>query len=277
MSRDTIGRTKAQAASVHSETLAPPAISRGLLGLFGRYSNSYIRRHFHSVRLLENSAPRTNDSLPLVVYLNHSSWWDPLLCLHLARRFFPKRQAYGPIEANALRRYQFLSRLGFFGVDRNSTGGGRNFLRTAGAILSSPGNAIWITPQGRFTDYHARPVQLEHGLSHLTKVAPRIAFVPLALQYVHWEERLPEILVGFGDQIIFDSHQVMSTAESTRLFESGLTSVQDHLAAASARRAPEEWRVLLSGRGGVTRLYDGWRHLKARWRGERFDPAHSDL
>ena len=228
--------------------------------------------------MLANSAPKTSDSLPLVVYLNHSSWWDPLLCLFLARRFFPNRQAYGPIDGEALQRYQFLPvGSGSSGWIMSPPPAAENFSAPRPRFCDPPGTRSGSRPQGQFTDFHARPVQLQRGLSHLTNLAPQVAFVPLALQYVFWEERLPEIVVGFGDQIIFDSEQVMSPVDATKLFESGLASVQDHLSAASARRAADEWRILLSGGGGVNRIYDGWRRWKARWRGEKFDPAHSQL
>lgn len=261
----------------HSPASVAPRISRGLLKFFGHYSDSYLTRHFHTVRLLKNSAPKTSDALPLVVFLNHSAWWDPLVCLLLSRRFFPKRNSYGPIDGAALGRYKFFERLGFFGVDHKSPAGARAFLETAGAILRTPDSALWITPQGEFADFHARPVLLQRGLSHLTKQVERVAFVPLALQYVFWEERLPEILVGFGEPIVFDAHRTLSPIAATSLFESALTSVQDHLADASARRESDEWETLCRGRAGTNVFYDAWRRTRARFRGEKFHSAHSDL
>lgn len=256
---------------------APPPVSRWLLHGFTRYNERYLRRHFHAVRLLRNSDPRTGEHYPLVVFLNHSSWWDPLTCLLLAQRFFPGRPAYAPIEAHALSRYGFLKRLGFFGVEKATAKGARQFLRVSASILKRPDTSLWLTPQGCFTDFHARPIRFEAGLGHLTRRVDRVAFLPLALQYVHWEERLPEVLVAFGDEIVFDIDSRLSTAEATHLFETALATLQDHLAAASQRRDPEEWRTLLAGRTGVAGLYDWWRALRSRWRGERFHSAHSDL
>lgn len=276
MNRQLVRRASLSAQTA-SPAVAPPKISPRFLRVFSHYSESYLTRSFNSVRLLKNSAPKTSDALPLVVYLNHSSWWDPLVCLFLARQFFPARASYGPIEAAALARYQFFRRLGFFGVEMGSSAGARRFLETAGAILRMRETALWITPQGRFADFHARPVNLERGLAHLTRQAERVAFIPLAVQYVFWEERQPEILLGFGEQIIFDQKQTLSTAEATALFQSALASTQDHLAAASARRDLAEWETLRRGRARVHFFYDAWRQLRARLRGEKFDPAHSDL
>ncbi|MGI8437920.1 MAG: lysophospholipid acyltransferase family protein [Chthoniobacterales bacterium] len=257
--------------------VTPPQISPRLLRFFGHYAASYLARHFHSLRLLKNSAPPVCEGMPLVVYLNHSSWWDPLVSLLLARRFFPPRQSFGPIDAAALGRYRFFERLGFFGVETGSRAGAENFLATATAILRSEKNALWITPQGEFADFHARPVQLMSGLSHLTKHVERAAFLPLAIQYVFWEERLPEILLGFGEPIIFRTEARMTTTDATQLFASALAAVQDHLADASARRDSDEWRIVLEGRAGVNAFYDLWRQTRARLRGEKFDPSHSGL
>ncbi len=260
-----------------SSPSAPPEISQTLVRVFGRYTDGYLRRHFHSVRLLANSAPRVCEGLPLAIYLNHSSWWDPLVCLFAARRFFPTRASYGPIDGAALQRYRFFRRLGLFGVDNGTAAGARQFLETASAILQGEKNALWITPEGRFSDFHARPVQLERGLSHVTRRVRRAAFMPLAVQYVYWEERLPEILLAFGEPIIFESNQSLSILDTTRLFESGLTSVQDHLASASQQRRSEDWKTLLTGRAGTALLYDFWRRMRAGFRGEKFSPGHSKL
>ncbi len=42
---------------------------------------------------------------------------DPLICLRLAAELFPDRTHYGPIDAQALGRYRFFEKLGFFGVE----------------------------------------------------------------------------------------------------------------------------------------------------------------
>ena len=95
---------------------ATPRISRGLLRAFYGYSRWYLRRHFHAVRLLRGTSPVVGDARPLVVYLHHASWWDPLVGLLLAREWFPHRTLYAPIDAQALRQYRFFARLGFLAL-----------------------------------------------------------------------------------------------------------------------------------------------------------------
>src|SRR4051794_7196665 len=95
-----------------------PLLSRrspALWSLFRRYAAGYLRRHFHAVRLSRSGRPPSRPVGPLVIVLNHPSWWDPLVCIALTE-LFPDRTGYAPIEAAALGRYRFFERLGFFGV-----------------------------------------------------------------------------------------------------------------------------------------------------------------
>jgi hypothetical protein len=247
-----------------------------LLGIFGRYSEAYLRRHFHSVRLLRSGDPQPTTGLPLVVYLNHAAWWDPLTCLLLAQHFFDARQSYAPIAAQALGRYRFFQRLGFFPVTAGVSGA-KSFLRQSDAILASSSSALWITPQGHFADARSRPVSFQCGLSHIASRVDCAAFMPLALEYVHWEERLPEILVSFGQPLVIDMNHQLTVKETTRLFEGALTSVQDHLSAAAQRRDGREWTSLLCGRGGVGGVYQMWNRARAMIRGQDYRAAHSPL
>jgi 1-acyl-sn-glycerol-3-phosphate acyltransferase len=253
---------------------APP--SQRLLDIFGRYADGYLRRHFHSARLLKSGAPEPVPGMPLVIYLNHASWWDPLVCLLLARRFFSQRRSYAPISAEALGRYRFFTKLGFFPVEQNPRGAAQ-FLRQAEAVLQSDRAALWLTPQGRFVDLRTRPLQFHRGLGHVATRVERAAFMPVALEYVFWEERLPEILVSFGQPLVISADHALGVDDATQLFEVALATVQDHLATAAQRRDPREWHPLLHGRAGVGGVYQFWNRARARLRGERYLAAHSRL
>ncbi len=197
--------------------------------------------------------------------------------MHLAGQFFPERTSFAPIEAGALARYRFLSRLGLFGLESGSLQGAVRFLETADAVLASPENVLWITPQGKFVDPRARPMRFQGGLSHVARRVERAAFLPLAIEYSFWEERLPEILCSFGQPLIFGPNNHLSITETTRLFEKAMESLQAEVSAAAQRRDPDDWRILLTGRAGVGGAYDLWRRVCAKFRGEKFNVAHSDL
>lgn len=255
-----------------------PAISRPLLGWFTWYSRRYIRRHFHSLRIsLAGLSPDTR-GLPLVLYSNHASWWDALVCLVLKQEFFPGRAAFAPIDAAMLKRYKMFGKLGFFGVEQGSRRGAIQFLRTAEAIMQSPENLLAITPQSRFADVRERPVQFGAGLGHLAKHVERALFVPVALEYVFWDERLPEILVRFGEPVqVRREHTAAFDAKYwTRLFEQRLTETQDALAIETQRRDGKAFQTVLRGGAGQGGIYDAWQWLKAKLRGKQFRKEHGN-
>jgi 1-acyl-sn-glycerol-3-phosphate acyltransferase len=251
---------------------AIPDISPPLRGWFSWYVRRYLRKHFNAVRLLKDAPPPAESSAPAVFYLNHPAWWDPLVALHLARTFFPTQQSFAPMDAAALQKYGLLKRLGFFPVERGSIAGARRFLRNASVILSRPHHALWLTPQGRFTDIRERPVRFEPGLGHLAARLPGVKFIPLALEFVWWHERSPEVLAAFGPAVALPDGQ--PAGELHTQLEDALASCQDQLAAASLLREPAQFRTLLNGRAGVGGIYDLWRRLRAR--GQEFDVRHDD-
>lgn len=251
-----------------------PSLSPTLLTAFQCYTRGYLRRAFHAVRLA-----RTGDTIdqdkpdrPLVVYLNHPAWWDPLLCLFLSRTLFPHRDHYAPMQEAALQRYRIFTRFGFFGIDTETQRGAARFLRASQAILSRPQTAIWLTPQGAFSDPRQRPVHLQPGIGHLAKRLPNGRFIPLALEYPFWTERFPEALARFGDEVAIEPGH--DPDDYTYVLAKQLEATQDALARDAIRQTQAAFDVLLQGRTGVGGVYDRWRALRARIRGESFNKAH---
>lgn len=251
-----------------------PRQSERLLRWFTAYARGYVARHFHAVRLLGTAPAPSSPGMPLVVYLNHPSWWDPLLCLVARAAFFAERRSFAPIEAAMLARYRFFGRLGFFGIQPNSARGAARFLRVAETILRAPNTALWLTPQGRFCDARQRPAGFKPGLGHLAARLERAVFLPLALEITYWEERTPEALLHFGRPVEASRQMPRPPDAWTALLEAALEQTQAALAAAAMRRDPAEFRVLLRGAAGVGGGYDLWRRVRAAWCGETFTPEH---
>lgn len=259
------------------ETGSLPRVSPLLLRWFTGYSRRYLRRHFHAVRLSHGGPPPVQPALPLVVYSNHASWWDPLVGLVLKSEFFPQHTLHAPIDAEMLRRYRMLGRMGFFGVEQGTRRGAVDFLRTGAAVLQHADRLLAVTAQGRFADVRERPVRFQPGLAHLAGRVAQALFLPMAIEYVFWDDRLPEVLVRFGEPLVLGRASVaaLSTEERTRLLEQRLESAQDALALEARRRDPATFRTLLRGGAGQGGIYDWWRAVRARWRGQTFTPDHS--
>lgn len=270
------GAADAARASIAEAPL--PTISRPLLQLFTWYSRRYLRQHFHSLRVSLLGLPPAPRPGPIVFYSNHASWWDPLVGLVLRHELFREKRLFAPMEAGALERYGFFKRLGAFGVVPGTRRGATQFLRIAKRILRECDTALWLTPQSRFADARERPVRFQHGIGHLPGLAEEICLVPVAIEYVYWEERLPEILVRFGQPYRPGATDPPVRPQLwTEFFAGQLTQTQDALAADAQQRDPRRFRELLRGAAGVGGVYDRWRAFKAGWRGETFQPEHGRL
>jgi len=233
-----------------------------------------MRRSFHAIRLAKPGWPELPPDRPVIVYLNHPSWWDPAFLIVMATTRFVGRPGYGPIDVAGLARYPFLGRLGLFGIEPNSAQGAITFLTTAGRILKQPDAMLWITAEGAFTDPRHRPVALRPGLAHLVRRSPGAVVVPLALEYPFWNERTPEALARFGtpvDAAVFEGWRVDTL--NARLSHA-LEDTMDALAGDALSRDPGRFIRVIGGTAGVGGVYDLWRRGKAWATGRPFDPAH---
>lgn len=253
-----------------------PALSPLLLRWFTWYCRRYIRRHFHSLRISIAGLPPDTAGHPLVIFTNHASWWDPLVGLVIKDECFRGRTMFTPIDAAMLRRYRLFAKLGFFGVEQGTRRGAVQFLRTSQNILRQPDRLLAVTPQGRFADVRQRPVRFQSGLGHLAAHVDDTVFLPMATEFVFWEERLPEILVRFGPPV--EVSRANGGARSANVWsavlERQLTIALDELSVEAQRREPADFRTVLRGGAGQGGIYDLWRALLAKVRGETFAKEH---
>lgn len=234
-----------------------------------RVAGGYLRKHCHALRLAKASAPLPADDAPVLVAMNHPSWWDPLVAFVLSRQL-PGYAHFGVIDAAMLTKYAMLRKAGVFGIDPHSLRGAADFLEKGQAVLSRPRHALWVTAQGEFADVRRRPLGLRAGVGHLAARLSRGWVVPLALEIGFWNERTPEALAKFGEPIPFGG----SGKAMTATIEAALTATLDDLSRDAISRDAGRFTTLVTGRVGVGGVYDWWRRLKATATGRPFDPSH---
>ncbi|AWB09025.1 acyltransferase (plasmid) [Azospirillum humicireducens] len=249
--------------------------SRLLCWFFGGVMARRLRRGFHAVRLARPGWPVLPPGRPVIVYLNHPSWWDPALLIVMGTTRFRKRPGYGPIDAEMLRRYRFMRRIGLFGLEPGRAGAVA-FLRKAEQILADPHAMLWITAEGAFTDPRRRPVSLRPGIAHLVRRMPSALVVPLAVEYPFWDERTPEALMRFGEPMDAAIFAGLAVPEIAAELEERLETVMDQLALDAQSREPARFLSLIEGTVGIGGVYDLWRRMRALARGQSFSPAHGD-
>jgi 1-acyl-sn-glycerol-3-phosphate acyltransferase len=225
---------------------ALPPVWRPLVRWFTAYSRRYIGKQFHSFSVSRSSAPPYTAPMPIVLYANHAGWWDPLVGIILKEAFFPNYTLFAPIDAVALRRYKILTKIGFFGVERQSVRGVADYIGTAETILQDPEHLLAVTPHGRFTDARERPVQFQRGLGLLATRVERALFLPVAIEYAFWDERRPEIFCRFGEptEVSADGSEGLTAWHWTAAFEQRLEATQDALANEVCQRDPDKFENL---------------------------------
>ncbi|MGU3539221.1 lysophospholipid acyltransferase family protein [Methylobacterium sp. A54F] len=235
----------------------------------------FVRRHLNAVRVARwGAAPAVEHPGPIVVYCNHPAWWDAVVLIVLGGRLYPDRACYAPFDAVMLARYGVFRRIGAFPVELDSPRGGAQFLAAARRILARPERMLWVTAQGRFADVRARPLGLRPGVARLPEIAPDALFVPLALEYAHWDERGAEAFAAFGAPLRGRDLAALPRPERLAHLEGALTRTLDALSADVISREPARFTSLLAGAKGVGGVYDAWRRVRAALSGRRFDPAH---
>lgn len=249
-----------------------PQISPITLRFFRRVVRRYFRNHFRAVQA-QHAARLRNLSGPIIIYGNHSSWWDPMLIVLLGEKLLPERRHYAPMDAQALEQYPLLEKLGIFPVEMATPRGAARFLSTCEAILED-GGVLWLTPQGRFADPRNFPLAFKPGLGALALRLPAVPLVPLAVEYTFWDERLPETLLHFGSPMHVDPDG--RTPQATRELEDALTVSMLALQTAAITRDPTAFETILTGDRGTGGAYALIRRVSAMLHGRQPRLDHTE-
>jgi len=266
-------RTTVNATRTGGELRAP---SRRAVELFSIYLHWYVRRHFHCLRVA-NAGRIPPQAQPLILFANHASWWDPLTAMLLAEAILPERDHYAPMDEIALKHYSIFRPMGFFPVDNASGRGATQLLRSGGQVLSRPGSALWITPEGQFQDVRTRPIVFRPGLGALMSRFGRLTCVPIAIEYAFWNERLPEILVNVGEPLEIADGTMEDARTWTNLLSYATAATLDELAMLAMDRDPDAFETLFSGSGGIGGVYEMWKRLTCAVTGRPYHHDHGSL
>ncbi len=222
--------------------------SRFLLRFFDIYLSLYVPFRFNGLRLA--FAERFPvDTRPLIVVINHPSWWDPLTSILISRFLMRRADHYAPIDALSLPRHRILGGLGLFPVEQGTPRGAVQFLRAAQRVLADRNAVLWLTPQGGFTDVRVRPVVFKSGLASLIKRLDEVTVLPLAYEYTYWDEPKPEMLACCGEPLRFKRGR--AGGEAGGQVAAALGRAQDELAGLASMRDPRLFTTVMAGKGGL--------------------------
>ena len=207
---------------------------------FLRYNRWLLGRRFAAVRVSGLGHLPLDSDDPVIVYLNHPAWWDPLMCAALIAAAAPRHRHVGLIDRTQLS--GVLERLGFIGIEPDSPAGARRLARIGEELRTLPRAMLWLTPQGRFSDPRERPLGLRGGLARLAARLPAARLVPLAIEYPFLGGRRPEARLLLGEPLEAGDADEIS-------IETGLERAMDRLAELVIGGEDDAFRTLIGGPG----------------------------
>jgi 1-acyl-sn-glycerol-3-phosphate acyltransferase len=204
--------------------------SRWFERAFAVYNRNLIARRFEGLRVAGLEQLRVREQgVPLLLYANHSSWWDGLIAFQLSRAC--RLEQYAMMEEQQLREYPFHRKLGAFGVVRENARDALRSIEYAGQLLKGTSRALWIFPQGETLPNDARPLVLYTGAARIVERLKLADAAPVAIRYEFLEDYRPEALVRVGTPGRVAVEDGFNAKHLTALFTERLTHTLDELRA----------------------------------------------
>ena len=172
--------------------------SRWFEKLFAVYNRNLLKRRFNSLRVdgLENLKAKSTRT-PLIIYANHSSWWDGLAAHHISQT--AQLDFFVMMEEKQLRNLKLFRKLGAFSVVRENPRQAVDSLNYAAKLLKSDSRrTLWIFPQGEILPNDTRPLDFFRGVLKIAAKAGECSIVSLAFRYEFLGAYKPDIFVKIG-------------------------------------------------------------------------------
>jgi 1-acyl-sn-glycerol-3-phosphate acyltransferase len=196
--------------------------------IFSIYNRNLLNRRFHSLQIfgLENLA---NSYLrwPLIIYCNHSSWWDGLVAFQISREC--SLNSYVMMEEKQLKELFLFRKLGAFSVVRDNPREALQSIKYAIKILRDEKAVLWIFPQGRIAANDQRPLKFYNGISKIILNLDECAAISLSMRYEFLGNFKPQIFVKIDEPDFFSDLKDYTAKQLTARFAENLTKNLDGL------------------------------------------------
>ena len=201
--------------------------SRWFESLFLAYTRNLFWRRFQELKItgLENLRER-DKNLPLVLYANHSSWWDPLTAFVISQK--AGLDAFAMMEEKNLQKLRFFRRIGAFSVVRENPREAIKTIHYAVSLLKEkPNRAVWIFPQGEIQPNSIRPFKFYNGAAKIIEQTGRCLTAPVAMRYEFLENWRPVAFAHIGEAKLCE--KIANAKALTGQMEKRLTTLLEEL------------------------------------------------
>lgn len=206
--------------------MIPARKQRAFNALFARHARDRIRASFAATRIHGlDRAREISRRAPVLVVSNHTSWWDPLVVLHVSHHLI-EADGHALMDAKNLRRLPFFGLVGAFGVDLDRPEDGAAAVRYAARLLDRPGRLCWIFPQGRERPITERPLDFRRGAAEIARVSRRAVVIPAAIRYEMGAEERPFLYVSLGVELTPDRDVTAARAAQEAAVEVELARIE---------------------------------------------------
>lgn len=216
--------------------------------VFAAYNRNLIARRFEGLRVagLSSLRERPRDA-PLILYANHSSWWDGLIVFQIGRAC--RLDQYALMEEKQLRAYPLFRRIGAFSVVRERAREAAQSIDYAAGLLRGAQRALWIFPQGETLPNDTRPLKFFSGVAHIIKRAGGASAAPVALRYEFLDDFKPEAFARVGTVERFDVDENFNAKLITQALAEKLTATLEQVRADVLHHRLEEYvEIVAPGR-----------------------------
>ncbi len=193
---------------------------------FAGNARDRIHKTFGAVRVHGLDAARAlAREGPLLAVSNHTSWWDPLLVLHLTHHLL-EVDGHALMDAKNLQILPFFALVGAFGVDLDRPADGAAAMRYAARLLDRPGRLVWIFPQGRERPITERPLGFRAGSAEIARVARKATTIPVGIRYEFAAEERPFLYVSIGAPVAAEKDPAEGRAAQEAAVERELDRIE---------------------------------------------------
>ncbi len=255
--------------SPRPQLIYPARQSEWLIARFNWWIGKMFRKDFASLRVArgygEAMASLRDHRGPAIVIVNHSSWWDPLIGLHVTASLAPGRLVLAAMEWKMLQKFGFFRRMGVFGIEPDHPESLPAMVEyVTSEFVRDPRNVFWITPQGMFEDVRT-PIRLRPGAAtlaaRLSERYPDLPVVAVAVEMPFWTDRKPELCI----RTMRVTTERTNTTGWLRAMTETMTENAARLAELVMARDPAGFeRVTGTDRTRLNPLYDLWLKLRGK-------------
>lgn len=197
--------------------------------IFAIYNRHLIKRRFHSLEvsgfefLLDK-----NFNTPLIIYCNHSSWWDGLIVFQIL--YEAGLNGFVIMEEKNLRKYPLFRRLGAFSVVRENPREALKSINYAAKLLNEDAKkTLWMFPQGEILPNDLRPIKFYGGLAKIVEKVGKCRLASLSMRYDFCAEFKPQIFVKIEEPEILSVNEDFDNKQLTNKLTERLTFNLDKL------------------------------------------------